>query len=69
MPARKKKLPSVESNKGTSAKQPTPEEQSGSAGRVTAPDKLDESKDSGQGHYGQSGFAGSDEKTRARKNK
>jgi hypothetical protein len=38
--------------------QPAPNEQSGSTGRNTSPDKLDKAKDTGQDRYGQSGFGG-----------
>jgi hypothetical protein len=38
--------------------QPSPDEQSGSAGRNTETDKLDQGKDTGQDRYGQSGVAG-----------
>src|SRR6202008_4811958 len=37
--------------------QPNPNEQSGSAGRATPADATQQRKDTGQGRYGQSGYA------------
>ena len=44
--------------RSTRPAQPSTEDQSGSTGRRTDPAILDQSKDTGQDHYGQSGFAG-----------
>lgn len=44
--------------RGDVPSQPDPNEQSGSAGRNTSPDKLDQTKDTGQDRYGQSGYGG-----------
>ena len=46
--------------------QPSAGEQSGSAGRPAATDEKTQGKDTGQDHYGQSGFAGGNPESETR---
>lgn len=57
-PANRPSQPAGKRGKQRTPAQPSNDEQSGSTGRRTDADLLDQSKDTGQDRYGQSGFGG-----------